>query len=181
MTVMKKILFFGLMMGMLSMIGCKKQEIGDFEIIKVGHFGKLDCHSNSVIGMKNSIVGKWKLVEHLFGYMSQPEVSGSVHDYSCNNIIYHFKEDGTLIVNSDHINFSSSQREYQFSATSLTPYIENPLFNHNYTLKVRYHDYDWDIVIGQIVSFNNLGNRMAIETMGIQPGSIGYSSFIRIE
>lgn len=179
---MKKVLLLGLIMGILSLTGCKKQEIGDFEIIKVGHFGKLDCHHESVKGANNSIVGKWKLVEHtiILGNMQQPE-NGSVHDYSCSNIIYHFKEDETLTVSSDHIDFPSGQSEYQFSSSTLTPYIKNPFFNHNYMLKVRYHELDWDFISDQIASINDQGNRMAIIKRGLMPGVTVYSSFIRIE
>ena len=185
--IMKKALVLSLVVGLLSLNGCEKHETGDFETIKVGHFGKLDCPSKSIKGANNSIVGKWKLVEHtiLLGNMQQPE-NGSLRDYSCSNIIYQFNEDGTLTVSSDHIDFPSGQREYQFSPSSLTPYIKNPFFNHNYILKVRYHDLmDWDVIddsFNKMVSISDRGNRMAIIEPGLfSPGVTGYSSFIRIE
>lgn len=184
---MRKALVLSLVVGLLSLNGCEKHETGDFEIIKVGHFGKLDCSSKSIKGANNSIVGKWKLVEHtiILGNMQQPE-NGSVYDYSCSNIIYHFKEDRTLTVSSDHIDFPSGQCEYQFSSSSLTPYIKNPFFNHNYILKVRHHDLlDWDFIsdsFSKMVTISDRGNRMAIiERALMSPGVTGYSSFIRIE
>lgn len=53
------------------------------------------CPVEAVEGPADDIVGKWKMVWMRRGF------SIETVDHSCNNIIYHFRPDGILEVNSD--------------------------------------------------------------------------------
>ena len=181
---MKKVLLLSLVAGLLFFNGCEKWAPMDPDIIKEGLFSKLNCPTRSIEGSNQSILGKWKLVEGWSGYWPNTE-NWTIEDYSCSNVIYHFKEDEILEITSNHEAILSAQHKYEFSLTPSTTYIKHPFFNHNYTIKMRSveldADFDWNWVPANSISINEKGSRMTIQSKGIQPVSIGYLSFIRIE
>ncbi|MCC5938326.1 MAG: hypothetical protein JJU34_13695 [Lunatimonas sp.] len=58
-----------------------------------------ECEVVPVAGDDNNIVGRWKLVE----WQQVVMINGGwrIENYSCDNIVYHFQEDGILSVSSD--------------------------------------------------------------------------------
>lgn len=56
------------------------------------------CPIKAVIGNENDILGRWKLME--VSAMSRS-------DYSCNEIIYDFRQDGSLFVGSNLANYAA--------------------------------------------------------------------------
>ncbi len=69
------------------------------------------CNLLAIKGPIDNIVGKWKQVR----VERIPEEYSMTVDYSCNNIIYSFQEDGKLVVMSDKIEYiGHSTREYEY-------------------------------------------------------------------
>ncbi|MFC4872722.1 hypothetical protein [Negadavirga shengliensis] len=58
----------------------------------------MECEVEPVAGDDNDVTGTWKLVigEHVFD-----PAAPRMEDYSCDNIIYHFRDDGLLSISSD--------------------------------------------------------------------------------
>lgn len=87
------------------------------------------CTTVAVEGPEDDVVGKWKQVKGKTVFDKSQIV-----DYSCNNIIYNFKSDGSLSINSDidnPIGYNSGEYIYEFSQHSLYENIDE-----NYTLKI---------------------------------------------
>lgn len=114
-----KTLFLRLVMSILLLFfigaGCKENE--------------QECPPVAVEGPEDDVVGKWKQIkgETVF-YQSQ------IVDYSFNNIVYNFKSDGTLSINSDidnPIGYNTGEYVYEFSQHSLYGNIDE-----KYTLKI---------------------------------------------
>lgn len=86
----------------------------------------LACPIVAVNGADDDIVGKWKLVKGQAVFY-EPRTE----DYSCSNIVYHFQEDGQLVISSTiegFQGFSAGQHNYEF--------LQAPLLDHDYTLKI---------------------------------------------
>src|SRR5690554_3201252 len=86
-----------------------------FLFILIGMTGCEDenqkCNLLAIEGPIDNIVGKWKQVR----VERIPEEYSMTVDYSCNNIIYSFQEDGKLVVMSDKIEYiGHSIREYEY-------------------------------------------------------------------
>lgn len=73
--------------------------------------GELKCPLEAVDGQEDDVVGKWKMV-----WRREINFSTGIDttDYSCNNIIYHFKPDGILEVISDVEEAGHSKGEYNY-------------------------------------------------------------------
>jgi len=87
------------------------------------------CTTIAVEGPENNVIGKWKQVKGKTVF-DKPQIV----DYSCNNIIYNFKSDGSLSIYSDidnPIGYNSGEYIYEFSLYSLYENIDE-----NYTLKI---------------------------------------------
>jgi len=68
--------------------------------------GELRCQVEGVAGEEDDVVGKWRLIWERKGF------SLDTVDYSCNNIIYHFKPEGKLEVsNNSHV---EGEYNYEF-------------------------------------------------------------------
>ncbi|KEO75450.1 hypothetical protein [Anditalea andensis] len=78
----------------------------------------LKCRIESVNGPDDDVIGKWKLVKEERFRMIDGEIR--INDYSCNNIIYEFKEDGLLEVTNDtgDENHASGEYSYEFTSAS---------------------------------------------------------------
>lgn len=55
----------------------------------------LQCPVTAKEGADDDIIGKWKLVK---AETIKLAYGISIEDYSCNNIIYHFQEDDSLVI-----------------------------------------------------------------------------------
>ncbi len=77
----------------------------------------LKCLVEPVIGKENDIVGKWKLVKSHSPMMNKTE------DYSCSDIVYNFRADGTLLITE---NGTDPKESLTFSYEVIKkPYLEN--------------------------------------------------------
>lgn len=86
-----------------------------FLFILIGMAGCEDenqkCNLRAIKGPIDNIVGKWKQVR----VERIPEEYSMTADYSCDNIIYSFQEDGKLVIMSDKIEYiGHSTREYEY-------------------------------------------------------------------
>ena len=85
----------------------------------------MSCHKNNennclpviVNGSQTDIRGDWKQVKGQTVFYNPKTI-----DYSCNNIVYHFKTNDSLIIDSDvtsPIGYESGIYNYQFTLESL--------------------------------------------------------------
>lgn len=98
------------------------------------------CNTVAVKGAEDSVIGKWKQVKGESVFRNPLIV-----DYSCNEIIYHFKSDGTLTITSDidnPIGYNSGNYTYVFSLNSMYENMEE-----NHTLKIG--DSSWGCSISE--------------------------------
>ncbi|MBB5287375.1 hypothetical protein HNQ92_005538 [Rhabdobacter roseus] len=65
--------------------------------------GPKTCQVPSVEGQKNNVIGKWKLMtmDRLMGRDGPVTI-----DLSCDNVIFHFMNDGTVTIHSDTEKYS---------------------------------------------------------------------------
>jgi hypothetical protein len=87
------------------------------------------CNTNAVTGSQDDIVGEWKQVKGKTVF-SNPQII----EYTCNNIIYKFKSDGSLNILSDvenPIGYNSGDHIYEFSQNNLYG-----IPDENFTLKI---------------------------------------------
>ncbi|MCL6260907.1 hypothetical protein M3O96_17520 [Aquiflexum sp. TKW24L] len=98
--------------------GCQEREDPD---------GELKCQVDAVTGPEDDVVGKWKMVWERGAFFNRDTI-----DYSCNNIIYHFRPDGFLEVRSDVEEAGLPQGDYNYELTM------SPLYEHmgGYTLRI---------------------------------------------
>lgn len=83
-----------------------------------------NCNLRPVNGPKDNIVGKWKQVR----VERVPEEHSLTADYSCDNIVYSFQEDGKLIITSDKNDYIGHQvgvYEYEFGKSRIGENIHN--------------------------------------------------------
>lgn len=78
---------YGLLLIMLVCVHCSEPEKPD-----------MACPVAAVNGTDHNVVGKWALVKEHNLFTSE---SAKLTDHSCNNTVYHFREDGILIISSD--------------------------------------------------------------------------------
>ncbi len=104
-----------------------------FSLIFIGFTGCKDdeqkCNTNAVTGSQDDIVGEWKQVKGKTVFYNP-----RIIEYTCNNIIYKFKSDGSLNILSDvenPIGYNSGDHLYEFSQNNL---YGNP--DENFTLKI---------------------------------------------
>jgi hypothetical protein len=80
----------------------------------------LQCPPRVLSGKLSRIIGKWKLVKGMRDSI----------DYSCTNVIYDFRTDGTVIVNSDMAGFESGIYPYNYTVYDrLVDYLMSPFPN----------------------------------------------------
>ncbi len=71
----------------------------------------LRCRVRAVAGPEDDVVGKWKLVRVRQAYFTrEPEVT----DYSCDDIVYHFRSDGSLVVNNSVTEAAHHAGDYNY-------------------------------------------------------------------
>ena len=113
---MNKVTILSLFVGMLILNGCKKAEIALINEIKYSSYKdmRLDCPVESINGSKKSIVGKWKLVREYGGLRMEGPLN---EDYSCNMIVYHFRSNGKVEINSDIEYYNSGVHPYALNTS----------------------------------------------------------------
>ena len=99
---------------LIGVCGCKKHNISDEDQA---------CKIKIKIGRDDHIVGSWQLVKEQTVFFEPKTI-----DHSCNDIIYDFRADGTLIVNGDPD--SPTQRSYELLPKPLEA------SNEEFTLKI---------------------------------------------
>lgn len=121
----EKALVWAMLIMVLPMLGaCQKDEINNNE---------LKCPVTAIEGANDNVVGKWKLVKVR---IVQLDDGISMKDYSCKNIIYDFKQDGSLVVNGAQKDVHSFENgEYSF-VFSDTPIWEGMGDEFKFTLKI---------------------------------------------
>jgi len=100
----------------------------------------LQCAVNSVAGKQHEIRGKWKLVSYRTVFYNP-----TTTDYSCNQIIYEFKQGGRLVVSSDVVEpngYPAGDYSYEFNQQAASG--GNPA---HYTLRVGEHS-EWPATVG---------------------------------
>lgn len=98
-------ILFALILSFFS--SCKKTEPVDMD---------LACPVAAGKGLDSDITGKWKLLKVSTVYSNLRTV-----DYSCDDVVYHFRSDGTLTISSDiHKNMITKEPvKYTFSLSPL--------------------------------------------------------------
>jgi hypothetical protein len=102
-SLLSTVIFFTILVS-----SCSSQEIGSNQTQK--------CNIDSIIGDKNNIIGRWRLLNNsnIFG----PTPTTFI-DYSCENIIFEFRESDTLKIENNLNKF---------------PIYSSGLYNYSYTL-----------------------------------------------
>ncbi|WPR76463.1 hypothetical protein [Algoriphagus sp. NG3] len=115
-----KAIFTLLVLTILPLAGCTESENPD---------DVLSCQVETVAGPEDDVIGKWKMVWRKEINFSTGE---KITDYSCNDIVFHFKPEGYLEVINDveESEYSSGDYEYEFI---LSPFHETM---EGYTLKI---------------------------------------------
>jgi hypothetical protein len=122
---------------------------------------QLACLVTAVDDSENNIVGEWKLVKGVATFQSPDTV-----DYSCKDIVYVFKQDGTLTINSNRqSNIGLEDEDYNYELI-LSPLDDN--VNEKHTLK-----------IGELNSAINIGSKEMIINNSYLDGPILF--FYRIK
>lgn len=104
------VLFIGFLFCLPLCGGCQKDDVASSD---------LNCSFESVNGPEDDIAGKWKLIKvELFSSISD---ALEVRDYSCNDIVYWFYPDGTLIISSDIEEYTGHSTGKYFYETSIRP------------------------------------------------------------
>src|SRR5690625_7925740 len=102
--------------------GCEKKEINENE---------LQCPVTIQEGSDDDIMGKWKLIKADITRLAE-EIR--TEDYSCDDIIYYFREDGSLLISGVEDGMPVQQNgEYSYEL------IDSILYEHmdyDYTLKI---------------------------------------------
>lgn len=105
-VVRRKALLWAILIMILPMLGaCQKQEVNNDE---------LKCPVTAKEGPDDNIIGKWKFVKTRTAALAAPS---KTYDYSCNNVIFHFKEDGLLVISgvSEGIrSFGNGEYSFEF-------------------------------------------------------------------
>jgi len=89
-TLEKLFSFLIIFSSLLMMLACQEEMRPE---------GELRCPVEALSGTRDDVAGKWKLVRGEILPSTSPEVISE--DYSCDNIIFHFGEDGSLVITSD--------------------------------------------------------------------------------
>src|SRR5690625_1434210 len=116
-------LFWMLLITILVLTGgCEKKEINENE---------LQCPVTIQEGSDDDIMGKWKLIKADITRLAE-EIR--TEDYSCDDIIYHFREDRSLLISGVEDGMPVQQNgEYSYEL------IDSILYEHmdyDYTLKI---------------------------------------------
>jgi len=154
----EKVLLWTMLIMIVSLLGaCQKEKINNDD---------LKCPVTAVEGPDDKIIGKWKLVKTRTSGFTQPS---RIEDYSCGNIIYHFKQDGSLVVSGVQegvlSRFENGEYSFVFSAAPISEGMEEKF---KFTL---------EIGLGDIPCYIN-DNNMAINYLP-RDGN-GYY-FVRVE
>ena len=102
--------------------GCEKEEKNK---------NQLQCTVTVKKGADDDIIGKWKLVKARIIKLAHDI---STEDYSCNDIIYHFKADGSLIISGVDDGMPvmrNGEYAFEFNDTILYDHLE-----YDHTLKI---------------------------------------------
>lgn len=93
-----------------------------------------ECEVVPVAGDDMDITGKWKLVSVEAHSWSEEPLK---ENYSCNNIIYHFREDGILSISRDRRDRKDDWAGGDFWDGSTYELVENTVSNfHEFTLVI---------------------------------------------
>lgn len=116
-------LFWMLLITILVLTGgCEKKEINENE---------LKCPVTAKEGSDDDIIGKWKLVKVNIIKLAE-EIR--TEDYSCDDIIYHFREDRSLLISGVEDGMPVRQNgEYPFELMDSVLYEH---MNYDHTLKI---------------------------------------------
>src|SRR5690625_4871784 len=116
-------LFWMLLITVLVLAGgCEKKEINENE---------LQCPVTAKEGSDDDIIGKWKLLEANIIKLAE-EIR--MEDYSCDDIIYYFREDGSLLISGVEDGMPVRQNgEYSFELKDSVLYKH---MNYDHTLKI---------------------------------------------
>lgn len=102
--------------------GCEKKEINENE---------LKCPVTIQEGSDDDVMGKWKLVKTDITRLAE-EIR--TEDYSCDDIIYHFREDSSLLISGVEDGIPVRQNgEYPFELIDSVLYEH---MNYDHTLKI---------------------------------------------
>ena len=85
------------LLGLFLLVGCSKEEESnndDKDPFIDEKIENLACPPVAVSGKKDDIIGKWKMV---VSYKYDNYVVEEITDYSCEEIIYEFREDSLLV------------------------------------------------------------------------------------
>lgn len=132
----KRYLFLLIISSLIFLGACQEDERPEIE---------LNCLVEGLLGPEDDVVGKWKLVKERKISIVHPEIE--VRDYSCDNIYYHFKQEGKLEIqnNVEGGLYGSGTYDYEFipPADSETQFI------------LELENYQWRVAIeGRIMTFN---------------------------
>lgn len=134
--------------------GCQKEEKNEDD---------LQCPVTVKEGADDDVIGKWKLVKATIIKLAY---GISTEDYSCSDIVYHFSEDGSLIISGVDDGMSvigNGEYSFEFKDTKLYEHME----------------YDYTLEIGQLnIACGIHDNAMILDASPVD-GNILY--FIRVE
>lgn len=105
---------------------------------------ELNCHVEGILGPDDDVAGKWKLVKESIISIVHQEIE--VRDYSCENIYYHFKQDGKLEIQNDGEGgfYESGNYDYEFILPS-----EN---ESHFILELE--NFQWRVeIVGKVMTF----------------------------
>lgn len=91
-----------------------KTSIAFLLLFMMGAGCEKDCKTIPVNGSTDNVTGKWKQIKAERIYSEKPP---SVIDYSCDNIIYSFKGEANLAIESNRIDYlghKEGQHDYEF-------------------------------------------------------------------
>jgi hypothetical protein len=110
-----KLILFTVIALLLGGMGCEKEE-------KIENFSYLKCAPELKIGVKDDIIGKWKLVETwtMIGIEDNAVVNDTI-DVSCKNIFYEFKPDKTLTITGEGDDIPAGTYSYSYQPANVCP------------------------------------------------------------
>lgn len=98
--------------------GCKKNDPIEIEDEQEILYSEYNCPVVGITGSENRLSdsdSKWKLVQRgHHPFMEDPPIP---IDYSCEDIIYHFRSDGIMVISHDHDGLKAGEYPFTDSGT----------------------------------------------------------------